>query len=86
MGTPGDKTELGSSTSSSASLKPVAVFLLVKFVVKERVKFTCGTGRPGAVAVPPVHDKVKSARGSAVPSTRTIGGTPAFAVQVSGAA
>jgi hypothetical protein len=58
MGTPGDKVVLGSSTSSRASLKPGAVVLLVKFEFKKTVKFICGTGAPGGVAVPPVQVKV----------------------------
>src|SRR5579864_7280546 len=72
----------GSSIVRIASERPPAYSLLVTAVFRKIVTLDCGIGCPPGVNVPPVQFKSKSPTNSAIPSARTIGGTPAFAVHV----
>src|SRR2546422_3775925 len=75
----------GSSMSSSASLYTfTAVTLLVRFVLRNSEKFTCGTGKPASVGIPPVQTRTRSPTDSVRPSARTTGATATLALHTNG--
>src|SRR6267378_4597630 len=80
-GTRASTAGCGSSIISVASDRlPEPTMRLVTFVFKKICTFDSGTGPPAVVGFPPVQFRIKSPTSSVMPSERTRGGTPAFAL------